>query len=133
MARFQAQTNAVLEQDLEDLRERLGLEPSQKADLLREVTAIAAWVVRQAERGRAIEARRGEEVEPLEHPVLRRLASRAGETALPALTLGEDEVERLGAVLERPFDPPPGLREVLADLASSRRRAPSLRWRKTPA
>lgn len=60
MARFQALTNSVLEEELEMLRERLGLDPRQKAELLREVSALAAWVVRQAEQGREIEARHGQ-------------------------------------------------------------------------
>ena len=57
MSSFQALTNNVLEAELEMLRERLGLDRSQKAELLREVSALAAWVIRQAERGR--ESRRG--------------------------------------------------------------------------
>ncbi len=52
MARFQALTNAVLEQELDDLRVRLGLRENQKADLLREITALAAWVIRQTEPSR---------------------------------------------------------------------------------
>ena len=43
MTRFQALTNAVLDQELEMLREHLGLAPGQKAELLREVAALAAW------------------------------------------------------------------------------------------
>ena len=41
------------------LRKRLGLERSEKAELLREVASLAAWVVRQAEQGRDIQARDG--------------------------------------------------------------------------
>ena len=37
----------------------------QKAELLREVAGLAAWVVRQAEQGREIQARDGQNVEPL--------------------------------------------------------------------
>ena len=40
----------------EMLRKRLGLDRSQKAELLREVAGLAAWVVRQAEQGREIDA-----------------------------------------------------------------------------
>ena len=133
MARFQAQTNVVLDQELEEIRERLGLEPSQKAELLREVAAIAAWVVRQAEKGRTIEARRGAEVAPLDHPAVKRLAERSSKTELPALLLSDDEVERLGVVLERPFEPTPAMRTVLASLAEPRRHAPKLRWKKSAA
>ena len=54
MSRFQALTNAVLDAELDRLRARLGLEPNQKAELLREMAAIAGWVARQAELGRTI-------------------------------------------------------------------------------
>jgi len=131
MARFQAQTNSVLDQELEQLRERLGLEPSQKADLLREVTAIASWVVRQAERGRSIEARRGSEVEPLEHPAITRLAARSVKAPLPTLALTSDEAERLKVALEQPFVPTSALRLLLAALADPEPRAPRLRWTET--
>ncbi|MCU0806626.1 MAG: hypothetical protein MUC53_01345 [Candidatus Contendobacter sp.] len=48
MSRFQALTNAVLDAELDRLRARLGLEPNQKAELLREMAAIAGWVARLA-------------------------------------------------------------------------------------
>ena len=48
MSRFQALTNAVLDTELDRLRARLGLEPNQKAELLREMAAIAGWVARLA-------------------------------------------------------------------------------------
>lgn len=50
---FQALTNAVLNAELDLLRVRFGLEPNQKAELLREIAAIAGWVARQAELGGA--------------------------------------------------------------------------------
>ena len=58
MSRFQALTSAVLDAELDRLRARLGLDPNQKAELLREMAIIADWVARQAEFGRTIEARR---------------------------------------------------------------------------
>jgi uncharacterized protein (DUF1778 family) len=128
MARFQAQTNAVLDQELQDLRERLDLRAGQKADLLREIAALAAWVVRQAEAGRTIEARRGASREPLVSPVLERLRRRG--TAAPAarVSLDADEVRGLTEILDRGFTPTPALRRALARLASPRRRPPRLRW-----
>ena len=57
MSRFQALTNPALDAELDLLRELLALAPNQKAELLREVAAIAGWVVRQAKQGRDIEAR----------------------------------------------------------------------------
>jgi hypothetical protein len=132
MSRFQAQTNAVLDHELEELRQRFGLAPSQKADLLREVAAIAAWVIRQAEAGRSVEARRGTEVEPLKHPVIERLRTRH-ETAVPHITLTDAEVERLARILDRGFEPTPALRAALQNLASPKRRPPKLRWKKLKA
>jgi hypothetical protein len=133
MARFQALTNKVLDLELEMLRERLGLEPNQKADLLREVVALAAWVFRQAELGRTIEGRRGDEVEPLTHPVVERLRTRSRRPVGERLVLSAAEAHRLASVLDRGFDPPPALRKALSNLASRRRHPPKLRWKKTAA
>jgi hypothetical protein len=132
MSRFQALTNSLLDDELEMLRDRLGLARGQKADLLREVTALAAWVVRQAELGRDVEARRGETVEALVHPALERLR-RAPRSVGHAVTLSEGEVERLTAALARGFDPPAPLRAALASLAATERRPPKLRWKKSVA
>jgi hypothetical protein len=133
MARFQALTNNVLEAELEMLRKRLGLEPSQKADLLREISDLAAWVVRQTEQGREIEARKGESVEPLVHPALERVRARRAKKLGTSLALDDREIERLAKILARPFDPPPALRAALASLASATRRPPKLRWKKKAA
>jgi hypothetical protein len=130
MPRFQALTNSVLDAELEMVRTRLGLSPSQKADLLREVTALAAWVVRQAEQGRDIQARRGDDVEPLSHPAIDRLRAATEQPIGATLALSDTEVQRLADVLERGFDPPPALRKALANLASDKRRPPKLRWKK---
>jgi hypothetical protein len=130
MSRFQALTNSVLDEELEMLRERFGLAPSQKAELLREVAALAAWIVRQVESGRTIEARRGNSVEPLRHPAIERIAERT-EPSLGRIALTDAEVRRLADALDKPFKPTPALRKALASLASSRRRPPALRWKKT--
>jgi hypothetical protein len=130
MARFQALTNVVLDEELEMLRERFGLAPSQRAELLREVSSLAAWIVRQIENGRTIEARRGKSVEPLRHPAIDRLAGRTRPVAERVL-LSDAEVKRLADVLDRPFKPTADLRKALASLTTSKRRPPSLRWKKT--
>jgi hypothetical protein len=96
MARFQAQTNAVLDRELEDLRERLGLRENQKADLLREITAVTSWVVQQAEAGRIIEARRGRDVTKLVTPLLERLKRKRGESLIRRIALDEAEVGTSG-------------------------------------
>ena len=129
MSRFQALTNAVLDAELDLLREQLGLEPNQKADLLREMAALAGWIARQAARGRTIEARRDDgDVEPLVHPTLERLRTAAERPVGERLTLSDAEVRRLAAVLDGGFDPPPALRAALANLARADRRPPTLRW-----
>lgn len=131
MSRFQALTNNVLDAELEMLRERLGLEPSQKSDLLREVAALAAWVVRLSEQGCVIEARHGARVESLSHPAIERLRLKKQKPAGARLALSDAEVAQLAAVLDRGFAPPPALRKALANLASPKRRPPELRWKKS--
>jgi GNAT superfamily N-acetyltransferase len=91
----------VIEEELDDLRERLGLRQSQRADLLREIAALASWVVRQAEAGRSIEARRGRDVEALAHPTLDRLRERRNAAIVSRIELSDSEVERLAAALDR--------------------------------
>ena len=133
MSRFQALTNRVLDAELEMLRDRLGLAPSQKADLLREVAAIASWAVRQAELGRTIEARSGSKIERLAHPALERLQTSKGRSSVERVVLTNDEVLRLAAVLDRGFDPPAALRRALLNLSNSSRRPPKLRWKRSAA
>jgi hypothetical protein len=134
MSRFQAQTNVLLDQELEELRRRLGLERSQKAELLSEVAALASWVVRQAESGRTIEARRGSDVEPLVRPSIERLrARRKSATSMARVALTHAEVERLADILDRDFTPSPALRRALEHLADPKRRPPKLRWKKRAA
>ena len=128
MSRFQALTNVVLDTELDLLRQRLGLASNQKAELLREIAAIAGWVMRQAEQGRTIEARRGEDVEPLMHPALERLRPPLEQPLGDRLMLNDAEVQRLAATLERGFDPPGALRAALANLAQSTRPSPLLHW-----
>lgn len=133
MARFQALTNNVLDAELEMLRKRLGLDRSQKAELLREVAGLAAWVVRQAEQGREIQARDGQKVEPLVHPALERVRARNEHALGQSVTLSHSEVEQLAAILDRPFNPPAGLRTALANLAKPGRHPPKLRWKRAAA
>jgi hypothetical protein len=131
MSRFQAQTNAVLDAELDDLRERLGLRENQRADLLREIAALASWVIRQAEAGRKIEARRGREVENLVSPVVDRLRAKHDEGVMGRIELSDPEIERLAEVLDRGYSPTPALRAALRRLASPRRRSPRLRWKRS--
>jgi hypothetical protein len=129
MSRFQAQSNAVLDAELDDLRERLGLRQNQRADLLREIAALASWVVRQAEAGRRIEARRGRDVEPLDTPLLARLRQQGTTGVGGPIELSDSEVEQLADALDRGFSPTPALRKVLSRLGVAKRKPPKLRWK----
>lgn len=131
MSRFQAQTSALLDSELSDLGRRLGLRENQKADLLRELAELAAWVIRQAEAGRQIEARRGRDVETLRSPALERLRRNQTESVAGRIQLTDVEVERLAEILDRGFSPTPALREALARLADPERRPPRLSWKET--
>jgi hypothetical protein len=133
MSRFQAQTNAILDEELSDLRERLGLRENQKADLLREIGALAAWVIRQAEAGRRIEARRGRDVEILRSPALDRLSHKQDRGLPERIDLSDAEVERLAEIMDRGFSPTPALRKALSRLADPKRRPPRLHWKETTA
>lgn len=133
MSRFQAQTTEILDEELEDLRERLGLRENQKADLLRELAEVASWVIRQAEAGRRIEARRGRDIETLRSPVVERLRRRREERVLGRIELTDAEVKRLAEILDGGFSPPPALRKALSRLADSKRRPPRLRWKDSAA
>ena len=132
MSRFQALTNVVLDDELRMLQERLGLDPNQKAELLREVAALAGWVVRQAAQGRTVEARHGDVVEALSHPAIERIRAH-GETPVgERLALKDEEVGRLAAVLSRGFSPPPALRRALKNLANPKRKPPRVRFKSPP-
>ena len=130
MSRFQALTNSVLDQELESLRQSLGLEPSQRAELLREIAALAAWVVRQAASGRAIQARRGLEIEQLAHPAIERLLAQRSEPVSERWVLTDEEALRFAAVLDRPFKPSAELRSLLDELADPDAPPPQVVWKK---
>ncbi len=134
MSRFQAQTNAIVSQELEELQRRLGLRSNQKADLLRELTALASWVGRQAIEGRAVLARGADGVQKLEHPVIERLSRLREQRAeqVPRLDLSVEETRRLAEILDRGFDPPAALLESLKRLADPGRKAPELTWADDP-
>ncbi len=96
MARFQAITTPILDQELDRLREEMGLRENQKAELLRELVAIAAWVVDQAAAGRTVQAVGDDGVEPLRHPV----AMPRGQPQ--RIVLRAEEADRLEEILNTP-------------------------------
>jgi len=122
MARFQAMTNAVLERELDELREQMGLRENQKAELLRELAAMASWLLYQARAGRTIEARGESGVEVFRHPAL----DTSG--PLARMALDEDEAQRLATLLDAEAEPSPALRATLARLTDPDRGTPSIRW-----
>ncbi len=124
MARFQALTNPLLDAELEQLRQEMGLRENQKAELLREMAAITSWVFAQARAGRSIEARGPDRVEELRHPALR---ARQG---LAHVVLSAEEAERLITLMDAETWPNPRLAETLAHLKDPERVAPELRWSK---
>ena len=122
MARFQAQTNAVLERGLDEVREAMGLEPAQKADLLREMTVITAWVLRQAQAGRDIVAEGPDGREVLDTPALH--AHRERPTPV---RLDEQELEALAHVLAEP--PSPAWLHTVGRALDAATAPPTIRWR----
>jgi len=134
MSRFQAQANAILSEELEELRHFLGLRSHQKADLLRELTALASWVVHQAIEGRTVVARGKDGVRELVHPVIDRLRRvREEGAAIPArIELDSEEARRLANILDRGFAPSPALVESLKRLADPARTPPRVVWADSP-
>lgn len=124
MARFQAQTNPVLERELDHIRERMGLKPNQKAALLKELAMLASWLIQQAEQGRTIEAHKGADSEQLVSPVLERIY----EQQSSAIRLNAAELQRLRGILDNGFRPTPALQRALMNIADPHRQSPALHW-----
>ena len=120
MSRFQAVTSPLLDQELSWLGQEMGLRESQKAELLRELGAITAWVLRQARLGRTIEARGPDGVEVLHHPALEAVDE-------VSIRLSPAEAERLLSILDSP--PPPALQETLRRISDPDRKPPRVVWR----
>ena len=124
MSRFQAMTTALLDEELDILRHEMGLNESQKAELLRELTYIASWVVSQARAGRSIEACGQDGVEVFHHPALTTGSS------FHRIVLAPDETERLSVLFDNESGPSPALCATLRRIADPERHAPALTWSK---
>jgi hypothetical protein len=118
-----AHTAIAVEQEIEALRERLGLSAEQTGGLLHDLVALASWVIRQAAAGRVIEARGEDGTHALVHPVLMRL-----NPAVTAIVLSDEEAERLEVILERGVSLTPALIEVLEELGRPEQPMPALTW-----
>lgn len=129
MSQFQAKTNNIIEQELEYLEKQMGLRHNQKAELLRELANIASWVVRQASRGRVIQAQGSDGIHTLEHPVLQRLQQSEQSKLGEPLRLSDEEVEKMAEILNRNFAPSESLRESLRRITDPDRRPPEIEWR----
>ena len=124
MSRFQAMTNPVLDQELESLREEMGLREGQRAELLRELASMAAWLVSHSRAGRTIEARGPDGVEVFRHPAL------TAATVLERVVVDEEEATELQALLDTDAQPSDSLRATLVRLSDPKRKAPRIRWPK---
>lgn len=122
MSRFQALTNPVLDAELETLRQEMGLRDNQKAELLREIAALASWVVGQARAGRIVEARGPDGVEVLHHPAV------DARNVLGRIVLTAAEAERFEALLDDDTPLSPGVESALRRLAAHDRSPPPVRW-----
>jgi hypothetical protein len=122
MARFQALTSPVLDSELDRLREEMGLRDNQKAELLREITALASWVVAQARAGRIVEARGPDGVEVLRHPAVDTRG------VLGRIVLSPDEADRLESLLDSDASPSAEVQSTLRRLSDPDRRSPKIRW-----
>ncbi|MBU0550464.1 hypothetical protein KJ940_03110 [Myxococcota bacterium] len=111
------------------LQHELGLRSNQKAELLRELTTLAAWIVRQAAEGRAILARDEESTHVLDLPVLDKIRDRG--RAPGGLQLSDEEVKSLVEIMDRAFEPTPALKRALENLGSPNRQPPILAWSDT--
>ncbi|MFU8805246.1 MAG: hypothetical protein ACNA8W_15645 [Bradymonadaceae bacterium] len=92
--RFQAQIKPTTLETLETLRERLGLEPSDRAGLLDALAGLAAWSIEQASRGCHIVATESlTSVSGEEHldPVLQRLRRDARGVEVQSIMLSDEE------------------------------------------
>jgi hypothetical protein len=125
MSRFQALTNPLLDEELDALRAELGLRENQRAELLREMAAIASWVVAQARAGRIVEARGPDGVEVLRHPAVN------PRPRPEPLLLADDEAAALGYLLERDGPPSPAVRDTLRRIAEGEP-LPELTWPDDP-
>ena len=128
MSRFQAQTNAVLELELNRIQAEFGLRNNQKADLLRELSAIASWVIQQSIDGRQVQAKGEDGVQTLQHPILDRLRQSAQQPH--ELKLSEEEVKRLSNLMSGDFEMTSQLKESLRRISSDDRIPPQLIWPK---
>lgn len=114
MSRFQALTNPVLEAELDLIREELGLRENQKAELLRELSSVASWVIHQRRAGRAVLAQSPDgQTEPLPHPLAqttRIVLTEAEANALAKMMEGGTLPDALrGRIRELTQRPPPAL------------------------
>ena len=135
MSRFQAKTDDVLDGTLEDLRRKLGLRSNQKVELLKDMTALAAWIVREVSSGRSVVSRGDDDFSELDHPVVERLKRLRREVPVGSnhlhMVLDDEEVRKLTEILDLGRSPPPALLAALRNLTDPDRSPPDLVWPET--
>ncbi len=119
--RFQATTNVLLDEELEALRKEMGLRENQKAELLRELTSMAAWLVGHVRAGRVVEARGPDGVDVFRHPALE------GRGGMRRVRLDPDEADALATLLAADEPLSGAARETLRRVAGGQP-PPKLRW-----
>lgn len=129
--RYQATVRPTTEEMLENVRQELGLDKSDKAGLLDTIARIASWSIEQASRGRKIVAADDQAEVPGDEnfdPVLQRLRRDARAEESSAVRLSEAEAERLQALLTEPFEANEQFVTALKRALDSDRQAPDLEW-----
>lgn len=114
-------TNAVLDRELDALRDEMGLREGQKAELLRELALMASWLVAQARAGRTIEARGPDGVEVFRHPAL-------SPSGMTRIVLSAGETERLAQILDEDAPMSEALQATLRRLSDPARQPPDVKW-----
>ena len=129
--RFQAQIRPTTQETLEVIRERLGLDPSDRAGLMDALAGLAAWSVEQATRGLHIIATEDADAVPgeeLRDPALARLRESSASIEAPVIKLSYEEADRLSTLLSEPVAANEGLVKFLRRALAPDRVAPDLDW-----
>jgi hypothetical protein len=113
------------------IRERLGLDPGDRAGLMDALAGLAAWSIEQASRGLHIIATEDVDAVPgeeLRDPALTRLRESRATVEAPVVRLSRDEAERLYELLSEPVEVNEEFAESLRRAFAADRVTPDLDW-----